>query len=125
MFTEVELGLINDIVDATIKIIKQNKFKKRLTSIKLVSNDKKPYAFPPDIIVICDNCDSELNLWDLKDKELHYRIDAISGEINLELDGDVIRANKIYEEICNLLRKRDIKKICCSDTNPIIEYKLY
>jgi hypothetical protein len=90
-----------------------------------VSNDKKPYAFPPDIIVICDNCDSELNLWNLKDKELHYRIDAISGEINLELNGDEIRASKIYEEICNLLRKRDIKKICNSDTNPIIEYKLY
>lgn len=125
MYTEIEIELINDIADATIKIIKQNKFRKRLTSIKLVSNEKKPYAFPPDIFVICDNCEFELNLWDLKDKELHYRIDAISGEVNLELNGDVTGASKIYDEICILLRKRNIKKICNADTNPIIEYKLY
>jgi hypothetical protein len=117
------VDIVELMVNAIPMLIKQNKFKETISSITLVAGGGI-YAFGPSIFVEVSGTDKELYLFELRPKELHYCIDAISGDTNIRLNGDKEKIELLYKEICSQLNHFKWETVCKPSAAFAVKYKV-
>lgn len=117
----------DDIVELMINVIpmliKQNKIKETISSVALATG-KGIYAFGPSILIEAGGTEKELYLFELRPKELHHCLDAISGDTNIRLNGDKEKIEQLYKEICSKLSSFNWETVCKPAAAFEVKYKV-
>jgi hypothetical protein len=115
--------IVEFMVNAIPIFIKQNKLKEAIDSI-ILKVGEGIYAFGPSILVEINGTERELYFFELRPKELHYYLDAISGETNIRLNGDKEKIELLYKEICSQLNCFNWKTFCKTSSTFNVKYKV-
>lgn len=110
-----EIDSNKEMIEKTVNIItrqvKQMKIKNRIESISL-EMETYECPFPPMVIITTDNDEIVLETDEVKPKELHYELEAISADFNLANENNVRVILETYENIITDLEQYDWKSIC-------------
>jgi hypothetical protein len=115
--------IVELIVNAIPMLIKQNRVKETISSITIVAGEGM-YTFEPSVFVEINGTNKELYLFELRPKELHYCLDAISGDANIRLNGDKEKIEPLFKEICSQLNHFKWETVCKPTAAFAVRYKI-
>ena len=116
--------IIELLANAIPMYIKQCKIKGTVSSLTLKKDNGLFYSFPPSLVIETNGVNTELDFWELKPKELHYMIDAISGDTNIQLNGNIDKIDPLFQSLCERLNEFNWQTVCKPSQNFSVKYDI-